>query len=48
MFITRVLKKNYFNKLSSKNIRYNIEEYYKNFNVYYFADFFSYHINNEK
>ena len=48
MFITRVSQKVYFNKFSNKDIFYNIEEYYKNFNSHYFINSFFYYINNEK
>ena len=48
MLITRASQKVYFNKFFNKNIHYNIEKYYENFNAYYFADFFIYHINNKK
>ena len=47
MFITRVSQKVYFNKFSNENYYYNIEIFYKNFNIYYFAIFF-YYINNKK
>ena len=48
MFIIRVSQKVYFNKFSNKDIYYNIENYYKNFNIYYFVNFFVYYINNKK
>ena len=48
MFITRAPQKVYYNKYSNKNMSYNIEEYYENFDFQYFTDFFSYHINNNK
>ena len=40
MFIIRASQEIYFDKFSNENIYYNIEKYYKNLNVYYFADFF--------
>ena len=48
MFITRASQKVYFNKLSNKDISYNIEKYYKNSDFHYFRNSFFYHINNEK
>ena len=48
MFITRASQEIYFNKFSNEDIHYDIEKYYNFFNIYYFADFFSYHINNKK
>ena len=48
MFIIRASQKIYFNKFSNKDIYYNIEKYYKNFNIYYFVNSFFYYINNKK
>ena len=48
MFITRASQKVYFNEFFNKDIYYDIEEYYENFDVYYFVDFFIYHINNKE
>ena len=48
MFIIRASQNFYFNKFSNKDIYYNIENFYKNFNVYYFVNSLSYHINNKK
>ena len=40
MFIIRVSQKVYFNKFFNKDIYYDIEKYYENFDIYYFANFF--------
>ena len=48
MFITRVSQKVYFNEFLNEDIHYDIEKYYKNFNIHYFANSFIYHINNKK
>ena len=48
MFVIRASQEIYFNKFSNKDIYYNIEKYYKNFDAHYFADSFFYYINNKK
>ena len=40
MFMIRASQEIYFNKFSNENNYYNIEKYYKNFNIHYFADLF--------
>ena len=48
MLIIRASQKVYFNKFFNKDIHYNIEKYYKNFTIYYFANSFIYYINNKE